>query len=117
MNKAVYVGTTLPRESHAAPPRALLASAGPMTWRANPQQVVSDDVVPTSLNEGRGRVAMQVLVVVFYLGPKHCLVDRWGRGGPVVAEGKAGNPNAERRKCAILGRGANGISRVQCQQP
>ena len=32
MNKAVYVGTTLPRESHAVPhARALLASAGPMT--------------------------------------------------------------------------------------
>jgi len=88
---------------------ALLAAAGPMTWRANPRQGVGDDVAPTSLrlNEGRGEVVMQALVVAFYLGQKHCLVDRWGRGGPVVAEGKAGSPNAERRKRAILGKNAN----------
>jgi len=30
-----------------------------------------------------------------------------GCGGPVVAEGEGGGPNAERRKHAILGRGAN----------
>jgi hypothetical protein len=38
---------------------------------------------------------MQVLAVVLHLGPKRCLVDRWDRGGPVVAEGKAGSPNVE----------------------
>ena len=77
--------------------------------------MVGDDVVPTSLNEGRGEVVMQMLVVMFYLGPKRCPVDRWD--GPVVAEGEGGGPNAERQKHAILGRGANGISRVQRQKP
>jgi len=56
-------------------------------------------------------------MVAFYLSQKHCLVDRWGRGGSVVAEGKVGSPNAERRKCAILEKNANGISHVQCQKP
>jgi hypothetical protein len=101
------------------PPRALLAAAGPMTWRANPRQGVGDDVAPTSLrlNEGRGEVVMQALMVAFYLGQKHCPVGRWGRGGPVVAEGKAGSPNAERRKHAILGKNAKGISHAQRQKP
>jgi hypothetical protein len=76
MNKAVYVGTTLPCKSHPTPHvHALLASAGPMTWQAHPQQVVGDDVVPTSLNEGRGNMVMQVLVVMLYLGLKCCLVN------------------------------------------
>ena len=76
INKAVYVGTTLPHESHTTPhARALLAAAGPMPWRANPRQGVGDDVTPTSLNEGRGKVVMQALVVAFYLGQKHCPVD------------------------------------------
>jgi len=107
INKAVYVGTTLPCESHTTPhAHALLAAAGPTTWRAtgSPRQGVGDDVVPTSLNEGRGEVVMKALVVAFYLGQKHCPVDRWAGGGPVVAEGKAGSPNAERWKCAILGK-------------
>jgi hypothetical protein len=117
MNKAVYVGTALPCKSHTAPhAHALLAAAGPMRWRANPRQGVGNDVAPTSLrlNEGRGEVVMQALVVAFYLAQKHCPVDRWGRGGPVGAEGKAGSPNAERRKRAILG---NGISHAQRQKP
>lgn len=56
---------------------------------------------------------MKALVVVFYLGQSHCSVDRWGRGGLVVAGGKAGSPNAERRKRAILGNDANGISNAK----
>jgi hypothetical protein len=118
INKAVYVGTTLPRESHTTPHvRALLAAAGPMTWQANPRQGVGDDVAPTSLNKGRGEVVMKALVVAFYLGQKHYPVDRWASGGPVVAEGKAGSPNAETRKRAILGKDANGISHAQRQKP
>ena len=60
---------------------------------------------------------MQALMVAFYLGQKHCLVDQWAGGGLVVAEGKAGRPNAERQKCAILGKDTNGISHAQHQKP
>ena len=76
-------------------------------------------MVPTSLrlNKGRGEVVMQALVVAFYLGQKHCPVDQWGHGGLVVVEGKAGSPNAERRKHAILGKNTKGISHVQHQKP
>jgi len=44
-------------------------------------------------------------------------VDRWGRSGLVVAEGKAGSPNVERQKCAILGKNTNGISHARSTTP
>jgi len=55
---------TLPRGLHPTLAHwwcpALLASAGPMTWRTHPRRVVvaGDDVAPTSLNEGRGEVVL-----------------------------------------------------------
>ena len=87
--------------------RALIAAAGPMSWRANPRQGVGDDVAPTSLNEGRGEVVMQAVV-----GQKHCAVHRWGCGGGGGRE--SGQPKWKR---AILGKDANGISHAQRQKP
>jgi len=42
--------------------------------------MVGDDVAPTSLNEGRGKV-VPALVVVFHLGLKRRLVSGWAGGG------------------------------------
>jgi len=66
---------------------------------------VDDDVVPTSLNEGRGGV-VPAFVAVFLLSLKRCLVDGLAGGGGTRgranSQPKCGSvPNAERRKGAI----------------
>jgi len=70
---------------------------------------MGDDVAPTSLNEGRGEV-VPALMAVSHLSLKRCLVDGWAGDGtrgwandPPIS---GSMPNAERRKGAILGRGA-----------
>ena len=60
-------------------------------------------MAPTSLDEGRGEVVL-ALVVVFHLDLKRCLVDGWAGGGGTSRS--TSDPNAERRKGAILGQGA-----------
>jgi len=74
----------LPRKLHPLLVVPCSAAAGPMTWRAHPQGAkgwTSDDVAPTSLNEGRGEGEAPVLVVVFHLGPEKAASGRWmGRG-------------------------------------
>jgi hypothetical protein len=119
INKAVYVGTTLPCESHTTPHvHALLAAAGPMLWRANPRQEVGDDVAPTSLNGGGGEVVMKALVVACYLGQKHCpvglVVDQWWRKGKWAAQmWKGGNvPFLERTQMGFPMRNAKSRSSV-----
>ena len=52
------------------------------------RQVVSDDMAPTSLNEGRGEMTVPVVAVGLNL---NCYL------GTVVVRGQAGSPNAERR--------------------
>jgi len=51
---------------------------------------VGDDVVPTSLNEGRGEMVAPALVVVLHLGLKYHLLDGWASGG---ASGKTSMQN------------------------
>jgi len=72
-----------------------------LIYRLLDRQAVSNDVAPTSLNEGRGEVMVPALAVGLNLslGLKYYL------GAVVVVRGQAGSPNAERRGHSISGRG------------
>jgi len=69
----------------------LLASAGPMTWRAHLDRwrvVEGGDVAPTSLNEGRGEVVVPTLVFMFHLGLNLEAEVWWMDGAVVVVRAK-----------------------------
>jgi hypothetical protein len=62
-----------------------------MTWRIILEEVVDDDVAPTSLNEGRGEVVF--VTVLFRLGLKRGLVVGWagyGQNGERAAQMRKG---------------------------
>ena len=90
-----------------------------MTWQAHPREV-GNDVAPTSLDEGRGRAVVSVLVVMFNQGLKRRLVGGWmgpwwwyEQKGERAA--KCGNvPNAEEADVCHFGKGRETEFPVAC---
>jgi len=69
-----------------------------MTWQA---WQAGTDVAPTSLDEGRAKMVVPVLLVVFHLILRRRLVNGWGRGGGGTSKGARGQPkcgNVQMRK-------------------
>jgi len=87
------MGTTLPCKSHPAPTQCWCPAC--FRWSddvASPSStVVGDDMVPTSLNEGRGKMVAPALVVVFHV------VDGCDHGG--TSRRRAGSQMWKCAKC------------------
>ena len=76
MNEAMCVGTALPYISHPRPAPIVVGGSLLAAWSDDVASCPRHgDVAPTCLGEGRGKVVVPALVIVFHLGIKQRLVD------------------------------------------